>query len=167
MGGASCGQACRRKPGRERAVPPPPGSARATIRVPTGAEEIKARIGELQSAIQEIKILRKNLAQNFFDVGMVLKTILERKLYEARGFGTFEAFLDRELDLGKTTSMRLVHMVDLFHRDAALQYGLDRVMAAMLVLEAPREAGGGEHHADPVSSAPHAPADRQEVIQLA
>ncbi|MBI5533579.1 MAG: hypothetical protein HY898_12745 [Deltaproteobacteria bacterium] len=119
------------------AVPPPPGSARATIRIPSGAEEIKAKIVDLHNAIGEIKTLRKNLPANFFEVGMVLHTIQARKLYEARGFGTFEAFLDRELDLGKITSLRLVRIVEVFYREPALEYGLERLLYVMNILEAP------------------------------
>ncbi|HQP38285.1 MAG TPA: hypothetical protein PLI95_24040 [Polyangiaceae bacterium] len=119
------------------AEPPPPGSARATIRIPTGAEEIKAKIALLHNAISEIRTLRKNLAHNFFDVGSVLKDIQIRKLYEARGFGSFEAFLDREMDIGKITGLRLVRMVEVFHREAAVEYGLDRMMYVMAILEAP------------------------------
>lgn len=119
------------------AEPPPPGSARATIRVPTGAEEIKAKIALLHNAISEIRTLRKNLAHNFFDIGQVLKDIQIRKLYEARGFGSFEAFLDREMDIGKVTGLRLVRMIEVFHREAAMEYGLDRMMYVMAILEAP------------------------------
>jgi hypothetical protein len=119
------------------AVPPPPGSARATIRVPSGAEEIKAKIVDLHNAINEVKALRKNLPLNFFAVGQVLRTIRSRKLYEARGFGTFEAFLDRELDLGKVTSLRLVRIVEVFLREPALEYGLERLLYVMNILEAP------------------------------
>src|SRR6185436_20007094 len=36
------------------AEPPPPGSARATLRVPTGAEELKVKIGELHNALLQI-----------------------------------------------------------------------------------------------------------------
>jgi hypothetical protein len=119
------------------AVPPPPGSARATIRVPTGAEEIKAKIVDLHNALNEIRALRKNLTHNFFEVGLVLHDILARKLYEARGFGTFEGFLEREVDLGKVTSMRLVRATEVFTREAALEYGMERVVYALNILEAP------------------------------
>src|SRR5262245_58763418 len=43
------------------AEPAPPGSARAMIRVPTGAEEIKAKIAELHNQTLKIRNLRKRL----------------------------------------------------------------------------------------------------------
>ena len=100
---------------RARAAEPPlPGSARATIRTPSGAEDIKARIGDLHNALVQVKQLRKNLNKSFYDIGSILRDIQSRRLYEAKGYGTFEAFLEREIDLGKTTSLRLVRVVTTF-----------------------------------------------------
>jgi hypothetical protein len=125
---------------RARAAEPPlPGSARATIRTPTGADDIKAKIGDLHNAVVQIKGLRKNLNKGFFEIGNVLRDIQARRLYEAKGFGTFEAFLEREIDLGKTTSLRLVKTVHIFQKEAALEYGMDRVFNAITALETPPE----------------------------
>jgi hypothetical protein len=121
---------------RARAAEPPlPGSARATIRTPSGAEDIKQKIGELHNALVQIKALRKNLGKGFYDIGGILKDIQIRKLYEAKGYGSFEAFLEREIDLGKVTSLRLVKIVTTFLKDAALEYGMDRTFNAMVALE--------------------------------
>ncbi len=117
------------------AEPPPPGSARATIRVPSGAEELKARVGELHNALLSIRSHRKNLAKGFYDVGLVLRDIQLRRLYEAKGYGSFEAFLEREIDLGKTMSLRLVRIATTFLREAAAEYGMDRLIAALQPLE--------------------------------
>jgi hypothetical protein len=125
---------------RARAAEPPlPGSARATIRTPTGAEDIKAKIADLHNALVQIKGFRKNLNKGFFEIGNILRDIQARRLYEAKGFGTFEAFLEREIDLGKTTSLRLVKAVAIFQKDAALEYGMDRVFNALLAIETPPE----------------------------
>jgi len=125
---------------RARAAEPPlPGSARATIRTPTGADDIKAKIADLHNLGVQIKGFRKNLNKGFFDIGRVLREIQLRKLYEAKGFGTFEAFLEREIDLGKTTSLRLVKTAQIFQKEAALEYGMDRVFNAIVALETPPE----------------------------
>lgn len=121
---------------RARAAEPPlPGSARATIRTPQGAEDIKQKIGLLHNALTQIKALRKNLNKGFFDIGVILKDIQGRRLYEAKGFGTFEAFLEREMDLGKTTSLRLVRLCGIFQKDAAIDLGMDKVFAAIAAIE--------------------------------
>ena len=118
------------------AEPPIPGSARATIRTPVMAEDIKARIGELHNSLQQIKGFRKNLAKGFYDIGLVLKDIQARQLYQAKGFGTFEAFLEREAaELGKTTALRLVRIVGLFLKEGALELGMDRTFMALMSIE--------------------------------
>lgn len=123
---------------RARAAEPPlPGSARATIRTPAQAEDIKARIADLHNALQQIKGFRKNLAKGFFDVGVVLREIQLKRLYEAKGFGTFEAFLERETaELGKTTALRLVRIAALFQKNGALELGMDRIFMALMSIEA-------------------------------
>jgi hypothetical protein len=116
-------------------LPPLPGSARATIRIPTGAEDIKQRIGDLHNSLVKIKALRKNLGKGFYDIGGILKDIQARRLYEAKGYGTFEAFLEREIDLGKTMGLRLVRVCTTFIKEAAHEHGLDRVINALMALE--------------------------------
>jgi hypothetical protein len=121
---------------RARAAEPPlPGSARATIRVPTGAEDIKAKIGDLHNALVQIKSLRKNLGKSFYEIGNILHDIQIRRLYEAKGYGTFEAFLEREIDLGKVTALRLVRVCTTFLKEAALELGMDRVVGALTAIE--------------------------------
>lgn len=123
---------------RARAAEPPlPGSARATIRTPAAADDIKHKVAHLHHALAQIKQLRKNLQKNFYDIGLVLKDIREVKSYSAKGYSDFEAFLEREIDLGKTTSLRLVKIVHTFYKDAASELGMDRVFAALIALEVP------------------------------
>ncbi len=117
------------------AEPPPPGSARATIRTPSGVEEIKAQVLELHNHLEHLKALRKNLPKTFFEVGNVLRIIQDRKLYAAKGFQSFESFLEREVDLGKAAALRLARLVFVFQREAALEYGMDRVLDALARLE--------------------------------
>jgi hypothetical protein len=146
---------------RARAAEPPlPGSARATIRVPTGAEDIKAKIGDLHNALVQIKALRKNLGKSFYDIGNILHDIQVRRLYEAKGYGTFEAFLEREIDLGKMTALRLVRVCTTFLKEAALEFGMDRVVGALGALEGmtdtnshvPKPAASAGKIPDPPSS---------------
>ena len=123
---------------RARAAEPPlPGSARATIRTPAQAEDIKQKIADLHNSLQQIKAFRKNLAKGFYDVGVVLNDIKARSLYQAKGFGTFEAFLERETaELGKTTALRLCRIATLFKKEGALELGMDRVFMALMSIEA-------------------------------
>ncbi len=121
---------------RARAAEPPlPGSARATIRTPIDAEDIKSRIRDLHAALAQIKTYRKNLHKTFFDIGVVLKDIQTRRLYEAKRFPSFEAFVEREIDLGKTTSLRLVRVASLFQKEGALELGMERLFTAIQAID--------------------------------
>jgi hypothetical protein len=121
---------------RKRAAePPPPGSARATIRTPSGVEEIKARITELHNAVERVKAFRKNLSKSFFDLGLVLRDIQDQRLFEAKGFQNFEAFVEREIDLSKSAALRLVKLVSTFTREQSNELGLERALEALVQLE--------------------------------
>jgi hypothetical protein len=125
---------------RARAAEPPlPGSARATIRTPENAEDIKQKVRDLHGALSQIKALRKNLNKSFFDIGVVLKDIQTRRLYEAKRFPSFESFVEREIDLGKTTSLRLVRVVALFQKEGAIEVGMDRAFAAIAAIDSAGE----------------------------
>ncbi|MFO0592593.1 MAG: hypothetical protein U0441_33930 [Polyangiaceae bacterium] len=117
------------------AQPAPPGSARATIRVPQEAEQIKAKISELFNQTTKIRTLRKRLDRGFFEIGEILHDIQQSDLHQAKGYGTFEAFLEREIDLGKQTSLKLIKIAHIFQQDAALDYGMDRCIQALAALE--------------------------------
>lgn len=117
------------------AEPAPPGSARATIRVPTGAEEIKAKISELHNQTQKIRTLRKRLDKGFFEIGQVLAEIQQQELYQAKGYGSFETFVERETDLGKQTALKMIKISQVFQHDAAMDYGMDRLIMALSALD--------------------------------
>jgi hypothetical protein len=134
------------------AEPPLPGSARATIRTPENAEDIKQKVRDLHGALAQIKGLRKNLPKTFYDIGVVLKDIQTRRLYEAKRFPSFESFVEREIDLGKTTSLRLVRAVALFLKEGALEVGMDRVFAAIAAIDSAGEPEVGRIPPAPVSS---------------
>jgi hypothetical protein len=121
---------------RARAAEPPlPGSARATIRTPENAEDIKQKVRDLHGALSQIKLLRKNLPKTFFDIGMILKDIQAKRLYEAKRFPSFESFVEREIDLGKTTALKLVRVVGLFVKEGALEVGMERAFAAITAID--------------------------------
>ena len=71
---------------------------------------------------------------------MVLKDIQTRRLYEAKRFPSFESFVEREIDLGKTTAMRLVRVVGLFQKTGALEIGMDRAFAAITAIDSAGES---------------------------
>lgn len=117
------------------AEPAPPGSARATIRTPDGAESIKQKIADLHQQTQRVRALRKRLDKGFYEIAEILQQIQREELFQAKGYGSFEAFLEREIDLGKLTSLKLMKIPLIFQREAALDYGMERLFAAIGALE--------------------------------
>lgn len=121
---------------RKRAEAPAlPGSARATIRTPEGADLLKQQIGELFTAMEKVRGLRKNVAKNFYELGVVLRDIKQRNLFTAKGYQAFEAFAERELDLGKSLALRLTKVVSLFQPEAAAEMGMDKALEALAAVE--------------------------------
>lgn len=136
------------------AEPAPPGSARATIRVPSGAEEIKAKVSELHNQMLRIRNLRKRLDKGFYEIGQVLAEIQSQELYLAKGYGSFEAFLEREIDLGKQTSLKLMKLAHIFQQDPAIDYGMERLFAALSALEGEGVLAKAQTPSSPGSAAP-------------
>ena len=108
VGGSARGKARRRGPRtrgpsrRCREAPGPPSERLGSRRRRHQAESA----GASRRAVADQNPFGKNLPKTFFDIGVVLKTIQAQRLYEAKRFPSFESFVEREIDLGKTTSMR-------------------------------------------------------------
>jgi hypothetical protein len=113
----------------------PKPAGRLQARQPLGADELKAKIGALATAIQQIRALKRSVSRSFWDVGTILGDIRDRRLFEAKGYGSFDAFVEREIELGKTVSLRLARVTQVLVREAAQAAGMDRAMAAVAALD--------------------------------
>ncbi len=137
---------------RKSRIPP-----RLTIRSPVGADELKAKIGALATQTAQIRALKRGLSRSFYEIGTILVDIRDRRLYEAKGYGSFEAFVEREIELGKTLSLKLVRIVGTFLREAAQAIGLDRASAAIAAIDGETETAAPRPAAGPAPSAPTSP----------
>ena len=116
--------------------PPRPGSARATLRTPEQAEDIKARIMALHDRLNRLRALKKRLPEQAHAAGTLLKEIRDQRLFEAKGYASFEAFVEREVDLGsKLLALRLTRIPEVFTEQAARELGLDALLGALDTLE--------------------------------
>jgi hypothetical protein len=105
-------------------------------------DHLKARFTSLSNATAQVKTLKRSMQKNFYDIGVQLDRIREERLYEVKGYGSFESFVERELDLDKATCMRLSRIPRTMLRDAALEAGLERACAAVAALDGdPTHAG--------------------------
>lgn len=117
------------------ASPAPPGSARATLRTPEAAEQIKAKVSELHNTLVRIRALRKNFNDKFFELGVLLGRIKDGELYVAKGYSSFETFLEREIDLSKNILLRVERVPRVFLESAAKDYGFEPLLAALESLD--------------------------------
>src|SRR6478735_7216978 len=141
-------------PQARKSMPPPAGSTgskkrgRAAKAEPADASG-KRRLGmrgaapwaarhaakHAEEAAARILALRKNLDDGFFQIGVELKRIQDEKLYEAKGYSSFESFAERELDLGKATAAKLARVPVIFLEAAACHHGIQGVLAAIDALD--------------------------------
>jgi hypothetical protein len=113
-----------------------PTPSRTPARSPVGAEELKMKLGALSTATAQIRALKRTLGKSFFEIGRILSEVQEKRLFEVKGYGSFESFAEREVpELGKTLSIRLARISQSFVREAAIAAGLDRTTAALAALD--------------------------------
>lgn len=107
----------------------------------TGAEPVasggnlKQRFAALQTATREITGMKRSIATSFFDVGVILNRIRDKRLYEVKGYGSFESFVEREISLNKVICLRSARIAQAIDRDIAVEAGLDRAAAAVAALD--------------------------------
>jgi hypothetical protein len=131
---------------KRNAEPPPPGSARATLRTPKEADAIKNKISQLHQRTSKIRALRKRLDKTFFEIGLLLDEIQRLDLHIAKGYSSFESFLDREVELPRSVSLRLVRFTHTFQRDTAYDFGIDRLTLALAALDGELAAAAPPSH---------------------
>ena len=130
--------------GTEGSSPPPPpkatvpGSLHAPARAPEGAEGLKARLMAVTGDLARLRALKRSLNKQFWDAGEILAHLSRPELYQAKGYGSWEAFLEREIErelaIGRTLAVDLVRIVRVFKRETAEELGLERLRAAVRAL---------------------------------
>lgn len=125
------------------AVPPPAPvptvravTAAGAPAAPAGAKtELKAQLGRLSSATSQISGLKRSINKSFYDVGVLLNQIRNERLYEVKGYGSFESFVEREIDMNKVLCLKTARIAEAIQRDQALAAGFERAVAAVSALD--------------------------------
>jgi hypothetical protein len=121
---------------RARAAEPPrPGSARATLRTPSDLEDIKAQVIELHRFVTRAQTLQKNLTTGFIELGAILLDIQTRNLYTAKHYASFDALVERELNIGKLAAAKLARIAAVLRPEAALELGLERALEVVTFID--------------------------------
>lgn len=115
-----------------------PGSLHAPARSPDGAEGLKVRLMAVINLLGKLRGLKRSLNKQFWEAGLVLADLSRPELYQAKGYGSWEAFVEREIEreltIGRTTAEELRRIVRLFQRDAAEELGFERLRGALRAL---------------------------------
>lgn len=110
-------------------------SEHGVVTVPQRANDLKARFTELAAATNQIKALKRSFQKNFYEVGEILAKVQSDRLFEVKGYGSFESFVEREIDLGTQACLSATRIFQALQRDAALAAGLERASAAVAALD--------------------------------
>jgi len=141
------------KTSKARPSAPPVAAAAAADKNPAaqGKTELKARFAKLSSTTAQIGTLKRSLNKTFFDIGLLLNQIRNERLYEVKGYGSFESFVEREIDINKAICLKLTRVVEALNQEQALAAGVDRAVAAVAALD-------GEAEPSPVARPAGSPA---------
>ncbi len=101
----------------------------ATTAAARRAEELLELIARRTSRIRE----------DFYDIGSALREVMDKKLYQALGYDSFEDLLAKRALLGKTQAYKLLAVVRHLPRKEALTLGQEKAYAlAALARATPR-----------------------------
>jgi len=113
----------------------PTGSLHTEARVPVEAEALKQRLTALVNTQQKLGEFKRSYQKHFYQIGELLHRVREQRLYEVKGYGSFEAFIERELNLGQQFCLQSVRIYETFLPEAASSHGFTRLVAALDALE--------------------------------
>jgi hypothetical protein len=113
----------------------PTGSLHTEAREPAGADKLKQQLTALMSVQQKLGEMKRSANRNFFEIGALLHRVRSERLYEVKGYSSFEAFVERETNLGQQFCAQVVRIHQTFLPEAAHTLGFSRLCAALAVLE--------------------------------
>jgi hypothetical protein len=113
----------------------PTGSLHTEAREPAGADRIKQQLTALVNVQQKLAELKRSANRNFYEIGALLHRVRSERLYEVKGYSSFEAFVERETPLGQQFCAQVVRIHQTFLPEAAHTLGFSRLCAALAVLE--------------------------------
>ena len=113
----------------------PTGSLHTEAREPAQADSIKKRLTALVNLQQRLATFKRSSHKHFFEVGEILHRVRDERLFEVKGYGSFEAFIEREVNLGQQFCATTVRIYETFRPEAAHALGFARLSAAICALD--------------------------------
>jgi len=90
---------------------------------------VKVAKGRAESLIEVIGKQKRNIARAFYDLGMALRELSDKKLYAALGYDSFDQMLAERDLMGGTQARKLIEVVRVFERTRALELGPEKAYA--------------------------------------
>lgn len=113
----------------------PTGSLHTEARVPAQADTLKQRLTALMNTQQKLSELKRHSTKNFYEIGSLLHRVHKERLYEVKGYGSFEAYAEREVGLGQQFCRDAVRIYETFLPEAAASLGFSRLSAAIRAID--------------------------------
>jgi len=113
----------------------PTGSLHTEARTPAEADSIKQRLTALVNTQQKLSELKRSSQKHFFEIGELLHRVREQRLYEVKGYSSFESFIEREVNLGQQFCLQSVRIFETFLPAAVSTYGFHRLVGALAALD--------------------------------
>jgi hypothetical protein len=93
-----------------------------------------------EGLLAEIERRKQRIAEDFYDIGVDLRELFDKKLYGALGYPTFEAMLQDRKVMSLSQAHRLIRIVRTLPRDKALSIGSEKAALLSGYAEATPEA---------------------------
>jgi hypothetical protein len=113
----------------------PTGSLHTEARTPAQAESIKQRLTMLVNTQQKLAEMKRSHQKHFYEIGELLHRVRDQRLFEVKGYSTFESFIEREVNLSQQFCLHAVRIFETFLPAAVQQYGYARLAAAVDALD--------------------------------
>jgi hypothetical protein len=82
---------------------------------------------------------KETITEDFYDIGRALRELLQKKLYLALGYRSFEAMLEAREIMGATQARKLIQVVSTVSIETALKLGPEKAFALVQYAEATPE----------------------------
>ena len=105
---------------------------------PTVIDGDRAERAALRDITEQIASLKGDAARVLFQLGALLRRVEEEALWEAGGYASFTDYLERGVDVSRTTARRCIEVTRHFNLDVAERYGFDKLARGLRYLEATR-----------------------------
>ena len=97
--------------------------------------DVEARAA-LRTITAQVQTLKGRAAAVLYELGTLLRRVEDEELWRAGGYAHFSDFLDRGVDIARSTARRAIDVTRHFNLDVAERYGFDKLARGLRYVEA-------------------------------